>query len=79
MGGAGECTGFVIGANSIAAYLLTWLADRWVESNLLTHLGHRPFQAFGKVYEPTVLGAGVVLVLWLMLYWMYRRRIFLRI
>lgn len=69
----------VIGANSIAAYLLTWLAERWVESNLLTHVGHEPFQVFGEDYEPVVLGAGVVLVLWLMLFWMYRRRIFLKI
>jgi len=69
----------VIGANSIAAYLLTWLAEKWVEANLLTHLGHRTFRAFGAEYEPTVLGAGVVLVMWLILFWMYRRRIFLKI
>jgi predicted acyltransferase len=36
-------------------------------------------QTWGKVYEPLATGAVVLLVLWLILFWMYRRRIFLRI
>ena len=69
----------VIGANSIAAYLMTWLFKGWIAANLRTHLGHKTFKVFGPEYEPTVLGAGIVLVMWLMLFWMYRRKIFLRV
>jgi predicted acyltransferase len=36
-------------------------------------------QTWGKTYEPLATGAMVLLVLWLILFWMYRRRIFLRI
>jgi heparan-alpha-glucosaminide N-acetyltransferase len=69
----------VIGANSIAAYLMTWLFKSWIAANLRTHLGQEAFRKFGAEYEPTVLGAGVVLVMWLMLFWMYKRKIFLRV
>jgi heparan-alpha-glucosaminide N-acetyltransferase len=33
----------------------------------------------GTLYKPLLEGAAVLLVLWLILLWMYRRRIFLRI
>jgi heparan-alpha-glucosaminide N-acetyltransferase len=33
----------------------------------------------GDPYLPFVQGLAVVLVMWLILFWMYRRRIFLRI
>ena len=69
----------VIGANSIAAYLMTWLFKGWIIANLKTHLGQEAFRKLGIEYEPTVLGAGVVLVMWLMLFWMYKRKIYLRV
>jgi len=33
----------------------------------------------GRAFQPLLLGAATLLVLWLILHWMYRRRIFLRI
>ncbi len=69
----------VIGANSIAAYLMTWLFKDWIKTNLLIHLGAKTFNQFGPEYEATLLGVGIVLVMWLMLFWMYRRKIFLRV
>jgi predicted acyltransferase len=69
----------VIGANSIVAYLLADLVRDFTPNSLLTHLGHRTFQVFGAAYEPLLLGATVLLVYWLILFWMYRRRLFLRI
>ena len=39
----------------------------------------QPFQVFGLVYEPLLTGAAVLLIFWLILFWMYRRKIFLRI
>jgi heparan-alpha-glucosaminide N-acetyltransferase len=69
----------VIGMNSIAAYCLFELGARFVAASLDTHVGKAAFALAGDPYAPFVRGVGVVVVLWLVLYWMYRRRIFLRI
>ena len=69
----------VVGMNSIAAYCMDGLLGDFIRAALLRHLGSAPFTAFGAAYEPAVLGAGVVLVFWLILFWMYRRTIFLRV
>ena len=69
----------VIGMNSIAAYCIAHLFEGFVARNLTTHLGQNAFKVFGDAYEPFVHGAAVLLVLWLILFWMYRRKIFLRI
>lgn len=69
----------VIGANSIAAYVMSWTIEHFVSSALVRHLGPAPFAIVGAPFEPVLRGLGVVLVFWLILLWMYRRRIFLRI
>ena len=69
----------VIGSNSIAAYLMSWLFMHFVETSLVTHLGEGFFRAFGDAYAPFVQGVLALGVVWSMLYWMYKRRIFLRI
>ena len=69
----------VIGANSIAAYFMAHLFEGFVVSSLKTHLGKTVFRFAGESYEPMVRGAATLLVLWLLLYWMYRRRLFLKI
>jgi heparan-alpha-glucosaminide N-acetyltransferase len=69
----------VVGANSIAAYLIAHLFERFIISSLHIHLGYRIFQVFGPGLEPLMLGIAVMLIFWLLLYWMYQRKIFLRI
>jgi predicted acyltransferase len=69
----------VIGANSIAAYCLTETMRGFIGSNLRTHLGPELFKIFGPAYEPLVRGAAIFLVMWLILFWMYRRKIFLKV
>jgi heparan-alpha-glucosaminide N-acetyltransferase len=69
----------VIGMNSIAAYCMDHLFDKFISKSLLTHLGSRPFKILGAAYEPLLHGTAVLLLLWGLLYWMYRRKIFLRI
>ena len=77
----------VIGMNSIAAYCM---ADYllcggdspepgWIAKNLYIHFSHAPFQIFGAQYEPVVVGFAVMLVIWLILYYMFRHKIFLKI
>src|SRR6185503_14332193 len=69
----------VIGMNSIAAYLIAHLFDGFIFKALPRHLGSSLFSVAGPAYQPLLLGIGVLLVEWLILWWMYRRRIFLRI
>lgn len=69
----------VVGMNSIAMYVLVHVATDYVTRSFLIHLGAAPFNAFGGFFAPIVLGAGTLLVFWLMLWWMYRHRIFIRI
>jgi predicted acyltransferase len=69
----------VIGMNSIAAYCLHELVVPFTQQILLTHLGPGLFRSLGDAYYPLLLGAAGFVVFWLILLWMYKRRIFLRI
>lgn len=69
----------VIGMNSIAAYLIAHLCEDFITSSFRIHLGNAPFRLFGPELQPLLLGATVLLTYWLMLFWMYRRKVFLRI
>jgi predicted acyltransferase len=69
----------VVGMNSLAAYLISYLCEDFVESSFRIHLGIRALNVFGTAVEPVVLGSLTLLTYWLMLYWMYRKKIFLRI
>ncbi len=69
----------VVGMNSIAAYLMAHLFVGFIDKALPRHLGPSIFKTAGAAYEPFLLGLGVLIVEWLILYWMYRRKIFLRI
>lgn len=69
----------VVGLNSIAAYLMSYLCDGFISKNLKTHLGSGVFQICGEPYGPLVQGAAVLAVMWLLLLWMHRRKIYLKI
>ena len=69
----------VVGVNSIAAYCMDHLFVKFIGQDLSTHLGTVFFHALGDSLAPLLQGAAILGVLWLILFWMYRRRIFLRI
>ena len=69
----------VIGMNSIAAYCMAHLFEGFILSSLTTHLGAAAFNVFGETVAPFFRGALVLLIFWLILLWMYRRRLFLKI
>lgn len=69
----------VIGANSIAAYVMSWTMEEPIRAALLRHFGSAPFGVWGEAWEPILLGAAILLVIWLILLWLYHRRIFVRI
>ncbi|WP_460969781.1 acyltransferase family protein [Spirosoma migulaei] len=69
----------VVGMNSIAIYCLVHLIDKFIITSLYTHLGHGPFQVFGTTYEPLLIGLVTLAIFYLILRWMYRRNLFIRI
>jgi predicted acyltransferase len=69
----------VIGMNSIAMYVLVHTTEEFFSKGLTTHLGKAPFAILGQAFEPMLHGAGVLLILWLTLLWMHRRKLYLRI
>ena len=69
----------VVGLNSMAAYLIAHLCEDFIIGSLHTNLGYAPFAILGPGLEPFLLGVAVMLVYWLMLFWMYRKKIFVKI
>lgn len=69
----------VIGMNSIAAYLIAHLTVSFISESLTTHIGQNPFRGCGPMYAPLLEGGLVLLIQWLILFWMYRRKLFLRV
>jgi len=69
----------VIGMNSIAIYCMAHLWESFIRNSLKTHLGQNVFKFAGDTFEPFWTGAAVLLVLWLILFWMHRRKLYLRV
>ena len=91
----------VVGANSIAMYMMAQLMKPFVGDSLRTHFGlaWRTFATWGPVdafvhqhyythlnpklfegiYGPIFRSVAVLLVLWLICLWLYRRKIFVKI
>jgi len=65
--------------NSIAAYVLAHICEDFIQSSFRIHLGMRFLNAFGTALEQLFLGTLTMITYWLILYWMYQKRIFLRI
>jgi predicted acyltransferase len=69
----------VIGANSIAAYLLAHGSENFLIRSFHIHFGKQVFEVFGTAYEPVVAGATVLIIQWLVLWWLYRNKVYIRI
>ena len=69
----------VVGANSIAMYVLVHVAVDYMERAFVIHLGRAPFDVFGATLAPVLIGAATLAVFWLILYWMFRNRVLVRI
>jgi predicted acyltransferase len=70
----------VVGTNSIAAYCMsTSFIKPEIHKMVKRHLGGATFEVLGPAYAPLLQGAVTLTVLWLILFWMYRRRVFIRV
>ena len=66
----------VVGMNSIVIYLLHSLCAGWINENLHKHL---PETAFPAYWTPVIERCGVLFVLWLICFWLYRQKAFIKL
>jgi heparan-alpha-glucosaminide N-acetyltransferase len=66
----------VVGANSIAMYLMYQLMKPFVSASLRTHFGR---ELYSGPHGPLMSGLSFLLVLWLICLWLYHRKIFIKI
>jgi predicted acyltransferase len=69
----------VIGMNSIAIYVMSWTMTDFVGNALTRHFGHVIQFISGSTFQPVLHGFLIMVVFWFILYWMYRRKLFLKI
>lgn len=69
----------VVGMNSIAVYVMSWTMTDFFGKALDRHLGKAMALLAGPTFQPILHGFAMMLIFWLILFWMYRRKIFLRI
>ena len=69
----------VAGVNPITLYCLWQLAPGFVRQSLKTHFGQQIFESCGLIYAPLFERVSVLLVFWLVLFWMFRKKLFVRI
>lgn len=68
----------VVGMNSIAMYVMEQASSSYIRGSLKIHLGQKVFEKCDH-YGPIVECAAVLLVMWLVCLWMYRRKLFLKL
>jgi predicted acyltransferase len=69
----------VVGMNSIAVYVMSWTMGNFVDNAVSRHFGWAMAAMAGPTFQPVLHGFAVLLIFWFILFWMYRRKIFLRI
>ena len=69
----------VAGTNPITLYCLWQLSGGFIRGNIQRHLGPGIYESFGTLYTPALERGSVLVVLWLILYWMYRRNLVIRV
>ncbi|MEO8352187.1 MAG: DUF5009 domain-containing protein [Chthoniobacteraceae bacterium] len=69
----------VVGLNPITVYCLWQLSSGFIRQQIQIHFGQDIFASFGELWVPALQRGSVLVVLWFIVWWMYRRKIFLRI
>lgn len=69
----------IVGMNSIAMYVLVDGMGGFLGQTIHTHFGSRPFFVFGGPFAPLLQGSAVLMICWLVMFWMHRRKLYLRV
>jgi predicted acyltransferase len=68
----------VVGMNSLAAYLTLSLWKEFIMNSFRIHFG-RVLDVLGPSLEPLTVGIAAMMTYWLIFYWMYNKKLFLRL
>ncbi|MHC4118179.1 MAG: acyltransferase family protein [Planctomycetota bacterium] len=69
----------VVGSNSIVMYCMSHELKPSVGAALRMYLGSGIFQVFGEFWEPTVRATLIGIIFWLICYWLYKCKMFVRV
>lgn len=69
----------VIGMNSIAAYCIADALGVYISKSLKIHLGENYATIFGLPYQSLVHGGLILLIYCLLLHWLFKKKIFIKI
>jgi predicted acyltransferase len=69
----------VIGSNCIFVYLLNWTIKGSIISALHRHFGTAIFEIQGPAFTELLTGLAVLAIFWVLLFWMYRNKIFVKL
>jgi predicted acyltransferase len=69
----------VVGMNSIAIYCISMLLKPWFRESLKRHTWPDVYSVFGAVWAPMMEAGLFLLFVWLVAWWLYRQKAFLRI
>ncbi len=69
----------VAGLNPITLYCLWQLSGGFVRKQTQIHFGQDIFASFGATWTPMLERTVTLFIFWLILFWMFRRKIFIRI
>ena len=69
----------IIGMNSIAAYCIADGLGGYISKSLKIHLGENYASIFGLPYQSLVHGGLMLFIYWLLLWWLYKKKLFIRI
>jgi heparan-alpha-glucosaminide N-acetyltransferase len=69
-----------VGMNSIAVYCMSMMLKPWVRETMRRHFGQGVYDLpFGKVYSPMVEAGFFLLFCWAVSWWLYRKKMFIKI
>ncbi|WP_341227976.1 DUF5009 domain-containing protein [uncultured Arcticibacterium sp.] len=69
----------IIGMNSLAAYVMAHTIDSFIHKSFQIHIGQNYTSFLGMPYETLVSGTVILIMEWLLLRWMYQKKIFIKV
>jgi predicted acyltransferase len=69
----------VVGMNSIAAYILAHTVVGFIDSSFRTNISQHYDLFLGAPYKTLISGLVILAVQWIILFWMYKKKLFIRI
>lgn len=69
----------VVGTNSIAAYIFAHTIDSFIDQSFRINISPHYDLIFGTAYRSLISGTAILLIEFWILYWMYRKKIFIKI